>query len=914
MFRSVVGLFIGVTLTAGVAHADYACGFMDRWDFVPYAFGSDQSGAEEEYQDRYTNMCLGDQIDWSKVYCYPTVACPGDWVVTIDGSTGRDANITRAYDQALAACGPGGTLACPGHVTCEGVPEVRCIEPDVAPEPQPEPPPVEEPQDCNGPVIEALDATARDLRASYDLGQATTPYYTPPGATCGREYEHGALRATLSGEFDGPLQISVAYVIGRTYEIWQQIPGLGRPAAGRGTLVVDVEGGVAEAQTFAGGTIAVHPVFGEYVLPKWVVWTGEQADEDGWPIERPQSMRALAGDQCHGHLQVLHSERCLYFGEFDGETGGRLCGEALAAWQALDNRGLVPMLHPAWVEGQGDHRVVAYGFEPCDILPDFRGNPRDAHVYLIIGNGSTLWIPAELKARYDALGAWGGLLRKPRAAAEYDGDVAVAQRFEGGGLFRAPGGNAYEVHGSIYTKYGQLGTWRGSLGFPLSDEESDGFGGRVSQFEHGAIYYSRGIGARVLNEPEIEAKWLALRGRSGWLGPLVSDEQDGVDGSSRVAHFENGVIVWTEDFGAFALSDELYEDWLDRSAAAWMEAPVADERGCFGDTLRTAELNAGFIVRVPLLGLAFGDWIGQEESGRISGSVHVGDGAVPNGRTFSLSNACPIVTQPALAASGWDNRISSLSLQGLTRASVYFFTAGTLNAGQNLYGHFIKVSGASSATVVPRIDNDISSFMLANHGAASLRFTLADLRRLMTEAVGAVPGFTPVSVRVWPAPGRRGMHFEIDADYTDPLGLRGAYRIQFRLRPEATDQWVFELTRSPMTVTSRCGGCGLAPELVGRRVDEIREAFRQRLFGVVDSVRRYTVPAYGARYFYRSGLRRVNVLPDMLEFVVTDDDQTMAWLGMVAMVLGDRVAFTEYLDVDRDAEPPLFGIIRDVGL
>jgi hypothetical protein len=58
----------------------------------------------------------------------------------------------------------------------------------------------------------------------------------------------------------------------------------------------------------------------------------------------------------------------------------------------------------------------------------------------------------------------------------------------------AAGVRAYEVHGAIGVKYASLGG-PAAYGLPTSDEMDDGPGGRISNFQRGAIYWSEPTGA-----------------------------------------------------------------------------------------------------------------------------------------------------------------------------------------------------------------------------------------------------------------------------------------------------------------------------------------------------------------------------------------------------------------------------------
>lgn len=65
-------------------------------------------------------------------------------------------------------------------------------------------------------------------------------------------------------------------------------------------------------------------------------------------------------------------------------------------------------------------------------------------------------------------------------------------------LYWSPATGAHEIHGALREQYLRQGAENSRLGYPVSDElpAPDGIG-RVSNFEHGSIYWSSRTGARV---------------------------------------------------------------------------------------------------------------------------------------------------------------------------------------------------------------------------------------------------------------------------------------------------------------------------------------------------------------------------------------------------------------------------------
>ena len=71
---------------------------------------------------------------------------------------------------------------------------------------------------------------------------------------------------------------------------------------------------------------------------------------------------------------------------------------------------------------------------------------------------------------------------------------------------KTPPGDVRLVYGAILSRYAELGGAAGWLGGPVTDEQDFSEGGRVSMFQHGAIYWWPDTGA-------IELRQVAFRSR-----------------------------------------------------------------------------------------------------------------------------------------------------------------------------------------------------------------------------------------------------------------------------------------------------------------------------------------------------------------------------------------------------------------
>jgi uncharacterized protein with LGFP repeats len=142
--------------------------------------------------------------------------------------------------------------------------------------------------------------------------------------------------------------------------------------------------------------------------------------------------------------------------------------------------------------------------------------------------------------------------------------------FQGGAIYWSPGTGAHVVYGAIlaeyqataheYDYYGNV--VQNLIGLPTSDEAnvSGQQGGRVTDFQGGAIFWSSTTGAHVLYGA-IDAKFNSLGGAS-YIGLPTTDEATTSDGAGRDNHFERigpgggalAAIDWTPSTGAHAVT------------------------------------------------------------------------------------------------------------------------------------------------------------------------------------------------------------------------------------------------------------------------------------------------------------------------------------------------------------------------
>src|SRR6185295_16145150 len=185
-----------------------------------------------------------------------------------------------------------------------------------------------------------------------------------------------------------------------------------------------------------------------------------------------------------------------------------------------------------------------------------------------------------IAAKYEQTGGASGLLGEPSSDVVDLGRYGFCRHFSAGSIYWTSTTGAHEVHGDIRGKWFALGSERGFLGYPASDETSapDGIG-RYNHFQGGSIYWTPQTGAHEVHG-DIRGKWSALGWERGFLGYPVSDETSAPDGVGRYNHFQGGSIYWTPQTGAHEVHGDIRGKW---SALGWERGflgyPVSDETG-----------------------------------------------------------------------------------------------------------------------------------------------------------------------------------------------------------------------------------------------------------------------------------------------------------------------------------------------
>ena len=146
------------------------------------------------------------------------------------------------------------------------------------------------------------------------------------------------------------------------------------------------------------------------------------------------------------------------------------------------------------------------------------------------------------------------------------------QDYQRGAIYWSPGTGARVVQsGHVRDKWAALDWERGQLGYPVADVATTPDGGWYGHFEHGSVYWSRSTGAHTVFGA-IRDRWRDTGWERGPLGYPITDQRTTPDGRSQYLHFQRGSVYWSDATGARILSGQVYDAW---AAAGW-------ERGALG--------------------------------------------------------------------------------------------------------------------------------------------------------------------------------------------------------------------------------------------------------------------------------------------------------------------------------------------
>lgn len=186
-----------------------------------------------------------------------------------------------------------------------------------------------------------------------------------------------------------------------------------------------------------------------------------------------------------------------------------------------------------------------------------------------------------IRDKYNSLGGPSSFLSYPNSP-EYTNPDGFGKRtqFLNGPIYWSAATGAHPVVNSFLNRWGIHRFEAGWLAYPTTDEVLLPDGGRRQEFQGGAIYvaFQNAIGSAIHNGP-VRDKWNSLGAESAGsvLGYITGDEIDLPDGYGRMARFERGVIYWTPNTLAHAVTEPILTLWANTGyeQGEW-QYPISD--------------------------------------------------------------------------------------------------------------------------------------------------------------------------------------------------------------------------------------------------------------------------------------------------------------------------------------------------
>ncbi|MBV2360044.1 hypothetical protein KUH32_09680 [Thalassococcus sp. CAU 1522] len=192
---------------------------------------------------------------------------------------------------------------------------------------------------------------------------------------------------------------------------------------------------------------------------------------------------------------------------------------------------------------------------------------------------------SEIDTKYAALGGASGFLGAPEGPEKSTPDkVGRFRHYKHGSIYWHPLTGAHEVHGLIRAKWAKLGWEKSFLGYPKTDEtdSSGGAKGRFNLFQGGAITWKSGADEAFETHGAIRSKFGQMGFEAGFLGYPTTDETKTPDKVGRFNHFEGGSIYWKPTISAHEVHGLIRGLW---QSQGWEKGelgyPISDELPAF---------------------------------------------------------------------------------------------------------------------------------------------------------------------------------------------------------------------------------------------------------------------------------------------------------------------------------------------
>jgi len=484
------------------------------------------------------------------------------------------------------------------------------------------------------------------------------------------------------------------------------------------------------------------------------------------------------------------------------------------------------------------------------------------------------------RARWSSLGWERSFLGYPKTdETETPDEAGRYNHFQGGSIYWHPDTGAYEVHGSIRHKWSALGWEKSFLGYPLTNETpTPDTKGRYNHFQGGSIYWYPGIGAFEVHG-SIRHKWATLGWERSFLGYPKTDEKATPDGVGRYNHFEHGSIYWHPNTGAHEVHGSIRNMWSWNGWEKRIGYPKTDETSINqGDNGRYNEFQKGAIGWTPDQGAWF-DFTGTGE-GKFSGNIRLYKNSNYDGtnHNYPLSTNEPVIFKQDLSKYGLNDNVSSLRLNGiLETCSVYLYQHPKWN------GRYIRITGKQNggqydlSSVGEYINNKISSVQAVNHGKASVVMTANQLQILAADQVANInvpdikwEGSPSVSL----VPGERAIKIRVEG-VVESTWPDSEVKIDIYFHPYVAGERLVKVNLARWWAHSGGSFGGYANSTI---LGTIKKYFKNNSASLANSLNTVLadklsklneVPDFAREAI---NVRRVNILPEGFEIVLSDTD------------------------------------------
>jgi len=524
----------------------------------------------------------------------------------------------------------------------------------------------------------------------------------------------------------------------------------------------------------------------------------------------------------------------------------------------------------------------------------FLGAPKTAETacpdgvgrYRHFTNGSIYWHPStgahevhgSILARWSSMGFEKSVLGYPETDETRTPDnIGRYNHFQHGSVYWHPNIGAFEVHGAIRQKWASLGWEKSYLGYPTTNElTTPDKEGRYNHFQNGSIYWHNDVGAHEVHGA-IKQKWASLGWEKSILGYPQTDETATPDNAGRYNHFQHGSIYWHPNTGAHEVHGSIMSMW---SVNGWEKRtgyPKTDETPMNShDNGRFNDFQKGSIGWTPDMGAWF-DYTGAGE-GRFSGSLRFFKHSNYSGTNyaFPVNTNKNLIFMADFVDKGLHDNISSLKMTGIPQ------TCSVIMFEHNWSGKYTRLTGkpAGAEVALPgtgHLNDKISTAMVVNHGTGSITLTPAQITALVKDQISAIkvpkiewegsPGVTMV-------PGERCFKIRIngvvEATWPDSDVIIDMY-----IRPYIAGDRLIKVSLFRWWAKSSGSIAGYANKTI---LNGIKNYFTNNTASLENTINNVlktklaalnSIPDFAAEAI---NIRRINILPDGVEVVLSDND------------------------------------------